>query len=194
MLRSLVGSEMCITDSSLGALATSLAIVSHLAVPHPTPRLDSTSRSSVPGLDLLERAVRALTVLAGGEADTDVFALVAESVASLLPLVERFGIATADQVEIATLAERLRAETANGGCFSVMPLVTWDVCWASSVQREAHARASAASRRRRHTVHARSRVRHRVVRMDELAASTVTVDFYQHSRANRSAPATRPHA
>jgi SAM-dependent methyltransferase len=39
----------------------------------------------------------------------------AETLRSMLPLVERFGIATADEVEIDTLACRLRAETAASG-------------------------------------------------------------------------------
>ena len=40
---------------------------------------------------------------------------------SLLPLIESFGIATAAEVEVDTLAERLRREAATSGRLIVLP-------------------------------------------------------------------------
>jgi SAM-dependent methyltransferase len=50
-----------------------------------------------------------------GGAEWGGHAYAAATLRSMMPLVERFGIATADEVGIETLAERLRAETAASG-------------------------------------------------------------------------------
>jgi SAM-dependent methyltransferase len=47
----------------------------------------------------------------GGGPDTIAYAWMAESVRSMLPLIVRFGVATEEDVDIDTLADRLRAET-----------------------------------------------------------------------------------
>jgi SAM-dependent methyltransferase len=60
----------------------------------------------------------------GGGADWHGYAYVADALRSLLPLVERFGVATAEEVAIDTLAARLRAETlACGGTVKLPDLV-----------------------------------------------------------------------
>ena len=64
----------------------------------------------------------------GGGPDWGGYDLVAETVRTLLPAIERYGIATAAEVDVETLAERMRAEVVAGGgviCFSVF----WGV-WA----------------------------------------------------------------
>ena len=50
-----------------------------------------------------------------GAADSAVFDFAAETVRTLLPLIERLGIATAAEVDVDTLAARLRAETLAAG-------------------------------------------------------------------------------
>jgi hypothetical protein len=50
-----------------------------------------------------------------GGAEWGGHAYAAATLRSMMPLVERFGVATAAEVEIDTLAERLRAETASSG-------------------------------------------------------------------------------
>jgi hypothetical protein len=47
----------------------------------------------------------------GGGPDWPGYAYAAESLRSMLPLIVKFGIATEEEVEIDTLARRLRAET-----------------------------------------------------------------------------------
>jgi SAM-dependent methyltransferase len=47
----------------------------------------------------------------GGGPDSIAYAWMAESVRSMLPLITRFGIATEEEVDVDTLADRLRAET-----------------------------------------------------------------------------------
>jgi len=46
----------------------------------------------------------------GGGPDSIGYAWMAESVRSMLPLIVRFGAATAEEVDVDTLADRLRAE------------------------------------------------------------------------------------
>jgi hypothetical protein len=43
--------------------------------------------------------------------DAASYAWITDAIRSMLPLIERFGVATAAEVDIDTLAERLRAET-----------------------------------------------------------------------------------
>jgi SAM-dependent methyltransferase len=54
------------------------------------------------------------TILGGGP-DYGGYTYLADSIRSMLPLMEQFGVATADEVDIDTLAERLRDETVSGG-------------------------------------------------------------------------------
>jgi SAM-dependent methyltransferase len=68
-------------------------------------------------------AVRVDTLVGTGP-DPAVYRLAAHSVRSLLPLIERLGVATAAEVGIETLAERLRAEVvATHGVITWAPLV-----------------------------------------------------------------------
>jgi hypothetical protein len=55
----------------------------------------------------------ALHAAMGGRADWVGYSLAADTMRSILPILEKFGIATAEQVGIATIAERLRAEVAS---------------------------------------------------------------------------------
>src|SRR5690606_24666038 len=53
-----------------------------------------------------------------------VYDYIAETLRSLMPAIERAGIATADEIDVDTLADRLRRETtASGGCILLPPLV-----------------------------------------------------------------------
>lgn len=61
---------------------------------------------------------------AGGGSESPVYGYMAETVRSLLPAMERTGVATAAEVEVETLAARLRGEAVeNGACFVLPPLV-----------------------------------------------------------------------
>ncbi len=63
------------------------------------------------------------TVLGGGP-DFEGYQYMADSWRSFLPMMEKFGVATADEVDIDTLAERLRAEVVqSSGCLSLQPIV-----------------------------------------------------------------------
>jgi len=59
---------------------------------------------------LPEPALR-LESYVGGGPDAVAYDWIAESVRSMLPLIERFGVASASEVDVDTLADRLRAET-----------------------------------------------------------------------------------
>jgi 2-polyprenyl-3-methyl-5-hydroxy-6-metoxy-1,4-benzoquinol methylase len=60
----------------------------------------------------------------GGGAGSPLYDYMAGVVRSLLPMIERFGVATADEVGIETLAERLRQEAlASNACIMLPPLV-----------------------------------------------------------------------
>jgi SAM-dependent methyltransferase len=62
--------------------------------------------------------------IAGGGARSPVYAYVAGTLRSLLPMTERLGIATAAEVEIDTLADRLRNEAAElSACIRPPPFV-----------------------------------------------------------------------
>lgn len=54
--------------------------------------------------------MRLESVLASGSAAVDVVHLVTDLVATLLPAVERTGVATASEVDLPTLADRIMAE------------------------------------------------------------------------------------
>jgi len=59
-----------------------------------------------------------------GGADTFAYDYLAETLRSLLPLMERLGITTAEELDIDTLARRLRSEAvANSACIMLPPLV-----------------------------------------------------------------------
>ena len=60
----------------------------------------------------------------GGGLDFEGYQHVADSVRSTLPMMEKFGVATADEVGIDTLADRLRDEVVqSGGCMTLPALV-----------------------------------------------------------------------
>jgi hypothetical protein len=72
---------------------------------------------------LSDPQLRMDTVLGGGH-NFEGYQYMADSWRSFLPVVEKFGVATADEVDIDTLAERLREEVEqSGGCVSLQPLV-----------------------------------------------------------------------
>lgn len=54
-----------------------------------------------------------LYVVSGSGDEFEGYAYIADTVASLLPLAEKFGIATAAEVNVATLPQRLRQESAS---------------------------------------------------------------------------------
>jgi SAM-dependent methyltransferase len=58
--------------------------------------------------------LQADTVIGGGETFGG-YAYLAGVIRSVLPLMERFGVATAEEADIDTLADRLREETVSGG-------------------------------------------------------------------------------
>ena len=61
---------------------------------------------------------------AGGGPQSPVYDYISETMRSLLPMTERVGIATAAEVAVDTLAERLRRETVEQrGCIMLPPLV-----------------------------------------------------------------------
>lgn len=62
------------------------------------------------------------TALAGGRPGWSGYQYVADSVRSLLPLLERFGLATAEEVDLETLPERLRADVAATKSPIVLPM------------------------------------------------------------------------
>lgn len=60
----------------------------------------------------------------GGGPDFPIYEWGAEAIRGVIPLLERFGIATADEVQVDTLADRLRDEVvAGGGVIGSPPLV-----------------------------------------------------------------------
>jgi ubiquinone/menaquinone biosynthesis C-methylase UbiE len=72
---------------------------------------------------LPEPQLRMDTVLGGGH-NFEGYQYMADSWRSFLPMMEKFGVATADEVDIDTLAERLREEVEkSGGCISLQPIV-----------------------------------------------------------------------
>ena len=60
-------------------------------------------------------SMRMQTFVGGGAGCTDWLQAVAELVGSLLPAMEKLGVATAAEVDIETLAERLRREVTASG-------------------------------------------------------------------------------
>lgn len=56
-----------------------------------------------------------------GGLDSPAYEYVAQTVRSVLPMMERFGVAKAEEVQIETLAQRLRDEVASGGGVVVLP-------------------------------------------------------------------------
>jgi SAM-dependent methyltransferase len=59
----------------------------------------------------------------GGGPDWPGYDYVADTVRSLLPMLERMGAATPDEVDVDTLADRLRAEAAGQGGVQMLPIV-----------------------------------------------------------------------
>jgi SAM-dependent methyltransferase len=57
----------------------------------------------------------------GGGPDSIAYAWMAESVRSMLPLITRFGVATAEEVDVDTLADRLRAEVVAADAVAKSP-------------------------------------------------------------------------
>ena len=62
------------------------------------------------------------TALAGGRPGWPGYRYIADSIQSILPLLEKFGIATAEEVDLATLPDRLRAEVAATKSPIVLPM------------------------------------------------------------------------
>jgi len=59
-----------------------------------------------------------------GGPESPVYDYMADTVRSLLPAIERAGIATAAEIDVDTLAERLRREAvANGACIMLPPFI-----------------------------------------------------------------------
>ncbi len=78
---------------------------------------------------LSEPQLRLDTVLGGGH-DFEGYQYMADSWRSFLPMMEKFGVATADEVDIDTLAERLREEVEqSGGCKGLQPFVDGWARW-----------------------------------------------------------------
>ena len=62
--------------------------------------------------------------MVGGGPDFEGYQYMADMLRSILPIMEKFGVATADEVDIDTLADRLREEVVQGGgCISLQPLI-----------------------------------------------------------------------
>lgn len=61
------------------------------------------------------------TALGGGELGWPGYQYIADSVQSVLPLLEHFGIATAEEADLATLPERLRADVAAAKLPVILP-------------------------------------------------------------------------
>ena len=57
----------------------------------------------------------------GGGPDFAGYDYVAESIRSIIPLMEQFGVASATEVNMATLAERLRADTLTANAVIILP-------------------------------------------------------------------------
>jgi SAM-dependent methyltransferase len=82
-------------------------------------RLFATYRAA----GLPDPELHAETIVGGGP-DFAGYAYLAGVIRSLLPAMERFGIATAAEVDIETLADRLRAETvASGGIITLQTII-----------------------------------------------------------------------
>lgn len=65
-----------------------------------------------------------MDTLVGGGRDFAGYEYLADLVHSVLPLMERLGVATAAEVDIDTLADRLRDEVvSSGGCIALQPLI-----------------------------------------------------------------------
>jgi hypothetical protein len=68
--------------------------------------------------------VRQDVLVGGGEALTPLYEQCADMIRSLLPRMEQFGIATAEAVDVETLAERLEREThAAGSQVAYLPVM-----------------------------------------------------------------------
>ncbi len=59
----------------------------------------------------------------GGGVDSPVPSILAELIRSLLPAMERYGIASRAEVAVETLADRLRAEVVSGGGCMATPFL-----------------------------------------------------------------------
>ena len=59
----------------------------------------------------------------GGGTDWPGYDYVADTVRSLLPMLERMGVATPEEVEVDTLADRLRAEAVGQARVQMLPIV-----------------------------------------------------------------------
>ncbi len=55
--------------------------------------------------------------------DSQIYDYIARTLRSLLPMTVRLGVATPEQVQIETLAQRLRSEAMSAGCVLVAPLL-----------------------------------------------------------------------
>ncbi len=65
-----------------------------------------------------------MDTLVGGGPDFAGYQYLADVIRSILPMMERFGVATAAEVNIDTFADRLREEVVRGGgCIALQPLI-----------------------------------------------------------------------
>ena len=80
-----------------------------------------------PAPNYLDAGLPALQLLldapVGGGEDWPGYAYVADTVRSLLPMLERMGVATAEEVGVETLADRLRAEAVGQRGVQLLPIV-----------------------------------------------------------------------
>jgi ubiquinone/menaquinone biosynthesis C-methylase UbiE len=88
----------------------------------PDPRMGSKLHQTYLDAGLPAPQVR-LDAPIGGGPDWPGYAYVADTVRSLLPMLERMGMVTAENVGIETLADRLRAEVVGQGGVQMLPIV-----------------------------------------------------------------------
>ncbi len=81
----------------------------------PDTNVAARLRQAFLGADLTEPSMRMHTFVGGGERCADWLQAVAELVGSLLPAIEKGGIATAAEVDMETLAERMFREVTTNG-------------------------------------------------------------------------------
>jgi SAM-dependent methyltransferase len=93
-------------------------IVQTLRLSGPAARMGKQLHATFVAAGLPAPTMRLDALIAGG-ANNDALRLLAELVVTLLPEMERLGVATAGEVGVETLAERMIAEAAAGDCILV---------------------------------------------------------------------------
>ena len=74
----------------------------------------------------------------GGPEDWPGFEYLANSFRSLVPLLEAYGIATADELDVDTLAERIQAEVAASKRPIMLPTAYHGVCSSNNIDGSTH--------------------------------------------------------